>query len=384
MPVSTKLVFVLDDLTGAYVCDLISDFDTTSSGSYLGNFTVPSNLSGNYVFKVKNALTKQVLGEGPFVISGGTPPPPPPPTCPPGDVQANPDGSCPQGYVADPNSPGCCMPVSPPPAGIKRVIVVMGENAGWTKSGGFVEKDGTKRSCPYLTQLANSFGTALNFHGKTSTSFPNYAEISGASDFGITTDVEPPQSAMEGQSSIRDLCVKAGVPFAIFEQSLPSDPWGGDQGGGTNYYIRHHNPWLYYCNFEDGTSWYLSSVKPLGALSDIPASGYVWLGPNGYYSGHTPNDVSNFDAWVKSFLSPLITEIQIGQVRDTIIIITIDNGYTNNLQTYCVVIGPNSQGKSSNQNYSHANIVSTVEKLLGLGNLGRDDASAQPMSDLTG
>lgn len=33
-------------------------------------------------------------------------------TCPKGDVQANPDGSCPQGYQPDPNSAGCCKPVA--------------------------------------------------------------------------------------------------------------------------------------------------------------------------------------------------------------------------------------------------------------------------------
>ncbi|MEM3282142.1 MAG: InlB B-repeat-containing protein, partial [Candidatus Micrarchaeaceae archaeon] len=41
---------------------------------------------------------------------------PPPITCPSGDVQAV-NGQCPSGYTADPNNPGCCMPVTvtPPP-----------------------------------------------------------------------------------------------------------------------------------------------------------------------------------------------------------------------------------------------------------------------------
>lgn len=34
--------------------------------------------------------------------------------CPPGDVAANADGSCPAGYQSDPSWPGCCQPISPP------------------------------------------------------------------------------------------------------------------------------------------------------------------------------------------------------------------------------------------------------------------------------
>jgi PKD repeat protein len=35
-------------------------------------------------------------------------------SCPKGDVPANPDGSCPQGYQPDPSSPGCCKPATQP------------------------------------------------------------------------------------------------------------------------------------------------------------------------------------------------------------------------------------------------------------------------------
>lgn len=40
---------------------------------------------------------------------------PSPSSCPTGDVKQNADGSCPSGYEADPNYPGCCKPVTPPP-----------------------------------------------------------------------------------------------------------------------------------------------------------------------------------------------------------------------------------------------------------------------------
>jgi hypothetical protein len=54
-----------------------------------------------------------------------TTPPPPSTTCAPGDIPANPDGSCMSGYIQDAASPGCCMPKpTPPPPPAPQVLTV--------------------------------------------------------------------------------------------------------------------------------------------------------------------------------------------------------------------------------------------------------------------
>lgn len=271
-------------------------------------------------------------------------------------------------------------PVGPPPPSIKRVIFSMGENANWDPTNGFSEQSGAKVNCPYLTSLASAWGIALNFHGLTSQSLPNYLEEAFGSDYNITSDKNPPLPALQGVGSIQSLCAAKGVAFHAYMQSQPATNPYADAGSGTSVYIAHHNPWAYVWNV-------LATYNSKGVSNTLPSAaslpkGYNWVGPNGYYSGHTPNNIANFDAWVKSYYGFLISSIASGAVTDTVIILCIDNGYLNNLQTYCVVIGPNSKSKSSATTYGHADVLATIENLLGLGNLGKDDATAQVMSDL--
>jgi hypothetical protein len=49
----------------------------------------------------------------------------------------------------------------------------------------------------------------------------------------------------------------------------------------------------------------------------------------------------------------------------------------------CILVSPFAKaGYVSNVEYSHYSLLATVEGLLGLGTLGRNDSAAAPMTDL--
>ena len=70
----------------------------------------------------------------------------------------------------------------------------------------------------------------------------------------------------------------------------------------------------------------------------------------------------------------------------TVIFITYDDtGSPCCGELYTIAIGPPSivrHGYTSTIPYDHYSLLATIEDIFGLGNLGRSDANATPMSDL--
>ena len=72
----------------------------------------------------------------------------------------------------------------------------------------------------------------------------------------------------------------------------------------------------------------------------------------------------------------------------TALFIVYDEGSPNDVSgggghVACILVSPFAKaGYVSDTDYSHYSLLATVEKLFGLGTLGRNDSTAAPMSDL--
>ncbi len=263
------------------------------------------------------------------------------------------------------------------PTPIQHVVVVMDENQNYSRvlAGG-----------PFEAYLAKTYGTASNDYAILHGSDPAYmAATSGVANRAFPQNV----------TNLGDLADAAGMTWAAFEQSMPV-PCDSTRNW-TEGYDPNHNPFRLFndtvgnttrCDAHDLTwsSW--TADVSAGALPN-----YSFITPN------LTNDESNSslpvgDAWLQSWLSPLINDSAI--FSNTAFLITYDEDGGNNADTpvvngtsggqvYMVVVSPYSHHLSSSTFYTTYSLLTTSEWLLGIpgGTLGNDSwALHPPMMDL--
>jgi hypothetical protein len=71
-------------------------------------------------------------------------------------------------------------------------------------------------------------------------------------------------------------------------------------------------------------------------------------------------------------------------MEDMLVIVTFDEGsYLSPNRIYTAMVGTGVQaGKTINAKYDHYNLLRTIEDTLGLGTLGLNDQSAQPIEGI--
>jgi len=268
------------------------------------------------------------------------------------------------------------------PTPIQHVVVVMDENQNYST----VLADG-----PFEAYLASTYATATNdysiAHGST------HAYEAATSGSASNTYPLP-------YDNIGDLADAAGLSWDAFEQNMPTvcdtvTNW-------TAEYDTDHNPFIMYkdivnnlarCDAHDLTfsSW----------LNDVNASSipnYSFVTPNTINDDHNgtnqSEEIQHGDAWLKSWLSPLVNDSAI--FSNTAFLITFDEDAGNNKNTpvvnnssgghiYMVIVSPYSKGLSSDAFYNSFSLLTTAEWLLGLpgGTLVNDSWTLNPpMEDL--
>jgi hypothetical protein len=198
---------------------------------------------------------------------------------------------------------------------------------------------------PFLRRLAETQGLATRYFGVTHPSLPNYLALIGGDDFGVRNDRPScfasdlwPLAACNRivGDSLVDQLRRAGLTFAIYEESLPepgslvvSAP-GGRKGA---LYAQKHNPVAYFKDLADGQS-LPRLVKPYAALAgDLAgkAPNVAFIVPDQCHDGHgqpacTDRDqlIAAYDAFVRE----VVTAIRASKnfTRHSAIVITFDEG----------------------------------------------------------
>ena len=232
---------------------------------------------------------------------------------------------------------------------------------------------------PFEAYLAHTYALATNDYSVEHDSIPAYlAATSGIADVGFS---------VYNSENIGDLADAANRSWAAFEQSMPQvcDPTSNWAAG----YDSNHNPFILFKDIDGNTTrcaahdltW--SSWTYDVGINSIP--NYSFIAPN------TTNDDHNSttpvgDAWLKSWLSPLVNDTAI--FSSTAFLISYDesadsappvNGSSGG-HIYTVVVSPYSRALTSDAFYNTYSLLTSAEWLLGLsgGTLGNDSWTLHP------
>jgi acid phosphatase len=239
-------------------------------------------------------------------------------------------------------------------------------------------------SAPYIASLGKQFAYAADQHASIHPSLPNYLEMVGASNFGITTDCSPSGSCHVSATSIADSIEAKGLTWKAYMESMPAPCTTTNSG---SYAVRH-NPFVYFDNIRNNPTRCSAHDVPYTALAADLASASTT--PNySFISPDTCNDmhdcaVATGDTWLKNNV-PAILGSPACTLDKCLVVVTWDEDDKkgdNHILTIFAGSLAKTGGVSSAVAYSHYSVLRTVEDLLGLPSQGSNDAEATPMSDM--
>ncbi|PVH79526.1 phosphoesterase-domain-containing protein [Cadophora sp. DSE1049] len=255
-----------------------------------------------------------------------------------------------------------------------RFITIWLENQDFSKVSANGEIEDLRKEGILLTE----------YYGLTHPSQPNYIASICGDYFGLNHDrlVKIPSNV----STVVDLFDAKNIEWKGYFEGLPGPGYMGEgstsrDGKGWDY-VRKHNPFVSFERIaQNGTR--LAQIQDFHSFQrDVEAKTlpqYAHLSPDMLNDGHNTS-LSFATAWVKSFLTPLLSNPSF--MDKTLILLTYDESETYPLPNRIVslLLGgaiPNSlKGTNDSTIYSHYSILSTLENNFGLPTLGRYDAGA--------
>jgi phosphatidylinositol-3-phosphatase len=214
---------------------------------------------------------------------------------------------------------------------------------------------------PYLSQLANTYGTAANYQAISHPSLPNYIALTSGATHGVAHDWSP---GLPGQPMTYALDVPS-----IFSQLPGGRSRSLAESMSTNCermnsfpYLVRHNPEVYYTNLGSDCSNYDVPFRP---TPDISAP-FTFVAPNAINDMHN-GTIQDGNAFLASFVPKLMATPQY-RSGTTVIFITWDESEsdTGPNRVPLIVISPYTDRVVDNHAYTHYSLLRTTEQLLGL------------------
>lgn len=342
----------------------------TGSGTYSLALSTPDHTAIRFSSREEGTETPQLIietqgGTGATPTSTATPVPSPTSTTT---------------IVPSPTPTSTLLPTpsnTPVPSAIQHVFVVVMENHSY-------DQVWNTSSSPYITSLGNSYARATNYHAITHPSLPNYLDLFGGDNYGITTDCSPSFSCHVNAVNLADNLEAKGLSWKGYMQSMPSPCYLSSSGD----YAPRHNPFVYFDDIRNDSTRCDSHDVPYSDLasdlaSTITTPNYAMITPNLCNDMHDCS-VSTGDTWLQNNL-PTILNSPACTIDTCLLILTWDedNGSQNN-QVLTIFAGSAARtgGVISSSSYTHFSLLRTVEDIFGLPTQTNNDASAQPMNDL--
>ena len=274
---------------------------------------------------------------------------------------------------ASANNPAAATLTAP----ISHVFLILMENHGYNQVW-------NTSSTPYTTALAKAYTYASNYHAITHPSLPNYLDLYGGSNYGITTDCSPSSSCHVKANHLADNLAAKGRTWKFYQESMSS--LCELRSSGT--YAPKHNPVIYFDDIRLNAARCKSHVVYLSYLwTDLATAATT---PN--YSFITPNlcnddhdcSVATGDKWLKAHV-PTILKSPACTFTKCLVIVTWDEdggSSGNHVLTIFAGSGAKTGGYVSALSYNHYSLLRTVEYIFGLPTQTTRDAAAKPMIDM--
>jgi hypothetical protein len=238
-------------------------------------------------------------------------------------------------------------------------------------------------STPYTTDLVNANARAADYYAITHPSLPNYLDLYGGSDYGITTNCDPSSSCHIDARNLADNLEATGLTWKGYFEDMPAPCFTSDSGN----YRAHHNPFIYFDDIRADSVRCAAHVVNYGALSvdlltTATTPNFALLVPDNCNNTHDCS-VATGDTWLSNNVPPIL-DSQACTAQRCLLILTWDEddgSHGNHVLT--VFAGSAAIGNYvSNATYDHFDLLRTVESLFGLPTQTQNDAAATVMSDL--
>ena len=253
-------------------------------------------------------------------------------------------------------APPTSTPEASPTPDPTHVFVIVLENRSYSQVIGM----------SYVSQLAQQYGVAANYHGVSHPSLPNYLAMTSGSTWGIYDDGwhNLPAGGLGSQLT------SAGITWRAYMEGMSSGCFRNGNG-----YALKHNPFPYYggaCPPE---------VVPFTQFAGDMAGNvprFVWITPDLCHDGH---DCSNsvVNTWLAQYV-PVILSTRAWQ-DDGVLFITWDEGKDSANSVLTLVVHEDPLIHQSQKGYDHYSLLATIEDALALPRLGQA-AQASAMTDL--
>lgn len=267
--------------------------------------------------------------------------------------------------------------IEPGSSTIKHIIVIVLEN------GEYSSVINNSRA-PYENILADRYALAADYFAVSHPSEPNYVSMIAGSTLNITNDGSVSQNR-RSVTNLVDLFRMYNVSWKSYQESMPVPCDVNNSADGL--YATKHNPFVYMTDITGNITYCQNHVVGLDQFyGDLAANAlpqYSFVTPNMKDDGHDTNTIYA-DDWLSNFVPRIINS---SEFNSSAVIITYDEGLTSldgggHIAT--IMVGPPSVVKpgASAMFYNHYSLLATVERIFGLGTLGRNDANATVMNDV--
>ncbi len=277
------------------------------------------------------------------------------------------------------------------------LIVLENKNASYVLSGS---------NDPYIKHiLLTNYSAAEDYYSIGHPSLLNYVALIAGSPFNIKNNSYPVDTL--NASNLVDLLEEHNMSWQAYMESMPksntsvvcangvtdstSDPINGPG------YVHKHDPFTY---FQDILNNYgrCSKIVPMtqfySDLQDNKLPQFSFITPNVTDDGHTapsnpmrcpPSGLTMqcADNWLRSFMPTVINS---EEFSNTIMFVTWDEAkpYNGPNKVLLIEVSPFSKHGflENTTTYSHYSVLATIEHIYSLGNLGRNDSTANVTSDM--
>jgi phosphatidylinositol-3-phosphatase len=237
---------------------------------------------------------------------------------------------------------------TPPPASAPIVLVLL-ENTPFSAIAGFA---------PWLNATAAQGRLFTNYVALTHPSLPNYIAFTSGGFQGCTSDSICKANTLTAPSFYGQL-EQAGISWASYAESMPTNCQGTDSGVKPNRYIAHHQPVVYFTDVHQAC---LTKSVPLTQLNPAALPAFSFIVPTNAHNMHD-GTILESDDWLRTNLQPLID-------AGAEVIVTADEGKAANQYVYTVAVGPGITPSTNATRYDHYSLLAGLQDHFGLPRLG--------------
>jgi phosphatidylinositol-3-phosphatase len=249
---------------------------------------------------------------------------------------------------------------------------------------------------PYENSLIKNYAFAKNYYPLTLGGLGDYIGITDGDSHSLLHQSSEclPSSCYSTDTNIFSLLQNHGLTWKGFAESMPSNCYKKSYGSLPNLYWPWHTAIPYYTDLAKSCS---TNDVPFGNLAqktghffdelksnNLPS--FSMVSPNVCDDMHTcpkgENAIAAGDKWLSEFIPDIISS---SSYSSTVILVTFDNGPALSDPIPMIIVGPSNLVNYGTfiQKYTHYSTLATIEDIFHLGNLGRNDKTATPMSAIT-